>query len=697
MLDNDIAAGEKHLLLLVDDLPSNLHVLISALKHGYRLKTATSGQDALAILEQQDDLPKLVVLDVKMPGMSGIEVLRRMRLDPRMGDIPVVLLSADGSEQTEISGIHVGADDYLVKPVSANVLNARVRSLIQRNADRLRLRLAAHVFDYSGEGIVITDRSNRIVDVNAAFTQLTGYGKAEVLGKDPKLLSSGRTTLEEYRAMWNAIANQGFWQGELWDRRKCGKIFPKMMTISVVRDRTGAIEYHLANFVDISHFKEAQRHIEHLAHHDPLTGLPNRLHAQIYLEQTLLIAKRMAEQIAVLFLDLDRFKHINDTLGHSVGDELLIQVAARLKTCVRQCDLVARLGGDEFVVVLRSREIAAAASSVAQKICKQIGRPFKVGPHSLHTASSVGISIYPQNAEHIDDLMRHADMAMYHAKSEGGGGFHFFSEHMNRHAHEKLELEGLLHQAVELRQFELYYQPQLALPGRKAIGAEALLRWRHPEKGFIPPGVFIPLAESTNLIFEIGEWVLEVACRQAGQWLRAGLPFGRIGVNISARQFQNARLYDSVRGLLEETGLPPDCLELEITETAVAAFPEQAGETLRLLRGLGIHVAMDDFGTGYSSLAQLEGMPLDRLKIDASFVRDIGAGGTAKSGVIAAAVIGLAHNLGLKVVAEGVETEAHLAFLLNHRCDEAQGHYFARPMPKEAFERFIQAQAGAGP
>ncbi len=325
-----LATTEKPLVLLVDDLPANLHVLVAGLKQDFRLKTATSGAETLALLGLHHDLPKLIVLDVKMPGMSGIEVLRRLRSDQYISDIPVILLSADASEQNELAGLNLGADDYLVKPVSPNILSIRAHNLIQRYTDRLQLRLAAHVFEYSGEAIMITDRSNQLVDVNNAFTNLTGYEKFEVLGKNPRFLSSGRTTPEEYQQMWKAILQEGFWQGELWDRCKNGRVYPKMMTISVIRGRVGDIEFYLANFVDVSHYKETEERIQHIAHHDPLTGLPNRFHLQVFLEQSMLIAKRMNEQIAVMFLDLDRFKSINDTLGHAVGDDLLTQVAGRL-------------------------------------------------------------------------------------------------------------------------------------------------------------------------------------------------------------------------------------------------------------------------------------------------------------------------------------------------------------------------------
>lgn len=684
---------ERPLILLVDDLSANLHVLVAGFKSAFRIKTATSGTQALALLARQIDLPKLIVLDVKMPVMSGIEMLRKLREDPRTADIPVILISADASEQNEIAGLNLGADDYLVKPVSPSVLTVRANNLIQRNADRVQLRLAAHVFEYSGEAIMITDSENRIVDVNAAFSHLTGYDKAEVLGLDPRFLSAGRTTPEEFQAIAAALRDEGFWQGEIWDRRKDGGSYPKMMTISVVRNRAGDIDYYLANFIDISQFKDAEQRIEHLAHHDVLTGLPNRLHLQVYLEQTMLIARRMSEQLAVMFLDLDRFKNVNDTLGHSTGDELLIQTANRLKACVREYDMVARLGGDEFVVVLRGRELATVCAQLAEKIRYQLSRPFQIAGHTLRTATSIGIAFYPNNALEMDELMKQADTAMYFAKSEGGNGFRLFSPDMNEHAHANLEIENLLHEAVENQHFELYYQPQLSLPEQRVIGAEVLLRWHHAEKGDISPAVFIPLAEATNLIGKIGEWVLETACRQASAWLAAGLPLDRIGVNVSARQFRHCNLFGVVNRVLAETGLPAERLELELTETAVTAHPAEAARLLQDLRELGVNIALDDFGQGYSSLGQLKDLPLDRLKIDAAFVRDISDQPGHKGGAIAAATIGLGHTLGFKVVAEGVETELQLTFLKAQGCDDVQGYYFGKPMPQAEFEAFLRERS----
>ncbi len=388
---------DKPLILLVDDVPVNLHVLAAALKSSYRIKTATSGAAALELV-QREDRPQLILLDVMMPGMSGIEVLRRLRENPDTRDIPVIFVSADTSEQSQLDGLDLGAEDYLTKPVVTSVLLARVRNLIQRKQAETQLRLAAHVFEHSGEAIMITDRDNRIIEVNPAFTRLTGYALADVVGQDPRLLASGRTTREDYLGMWRSIRERNFWQGEIWDRNKDGGIYPKLLTITVVRNARGDIDYHIASFADISEQKAAEERIRYVAHHDPLTGLPNRLHLQIVLEQVVAVARRERTEVALMFIDLDRFKVINDTLGHNIGDGLLVEVARRLKSCVRESDVVARLGGDEFVVVLNGDRVIQAAANVAEKILNGFSPSFQVEGHALHTTPSIGISCIPRTA-----------------------------------------------------------------------------------------------------------------------------------------------------------------------------------------------------------------------------------------------------------------------------------------------------------
>ncbi|MFA7405719.1 MAG: diguanylate cyclase, partial [Pelobacteraceae bacterium] len=398
-----LSSDPKPLILLVDDVPTNLHLLAASLRGEYRIKVATSGPSALD-LASREDRPDLILLDVMMPGMNGIEVLRRLRTNPETSEIPVIFVSADSSEQSQLDTLELGADDYLNKPVVNSILQARVRNLLQRKRVEQQLRLAAHVFEHSGEAILITDHTNRIIEVNAAFTNLTGYSPEDVKGKDPKILACGRTTRDEYIAMWQDINSKGIWKGELWDRRKDGGIYPKLLTISVVRNHRGGIEFYIGSFADITEQKAVEDRIRHIAHHDNLTGLPNRLHLSVVLEQDLATARREQTGVALMFIDLDRFKLINDTLGHNIGDLLLIEASRRLQVCVRESDIVARLGGDEFVVVLTGIEVALDAASVAHKILQTLGQPYTIEGNILHSTPSIGISSFPTDGSDAESL-----------------------------------------------------------------------------------------------------------------------------------------------------------------------------------------------------------------------------------------------------------------------------------------------------
>ncbi|MDD3528547.1 MAG: EAL domain-containing protein [Gallionellaceae bacterium] len=684
--------GARPLLLLVDDSPANLHVLAAALKADYRLKTATSGADALD-LAGRDDHPELILLDVMMPGMSGIEVLRRLRAEPATGDIPVIFVSADTSEQSQLDGLELGADDYLTKPVVASVLRARVRNLLARRRIERQLRLAAHVFEHSGEAIMVTDRDNHIIEVNPAFTRMTGYTLDEVRGRNPRLLASGRTTVEEYAAMWRGLREQGFWQGEMWDRNKDGAIYPKLLAISVVRSPQGEIDFYIASFADIRQQKAAEERIRYIAHHDALTGLPNRLHLRIAIEQAMVACRRSGGEVAVIFIDLDRFKLINDSLGHSIGDGLLVEVAGRLKDSVRASDLVSRLGGDEFVVMLSARDAGRTAANVAKKILERLSQPYRVEGHLLHSTPSLGISLYPQDGDSVEALMKCADTAMYHAKEAGRRQFHFYAESMNRRTRAQLDLENSLHQALAHGELHLQYQPQADITGGRLVGAEALVRWQHPVRGLVPPAEFIPLAEESGLILIIDHWVLTEASRQIAAWRASGLPDVTVAVNLSPRQFIREGLVDTIDGIVAAAGIAPAALEFEITENTMMERAEQAAAVLKALSARGFGIAVDDFGTGYSSLSYLKRLPVSKLKIDRSFVTDIPT--DANDVAIATAIIQMAASLGLKVVAEGVETEAQRAFLQAHGCDMMQGYLYSQPLDPDAFAEFVRARAGA--
>jgi len=591
-------------------------------------------------------------------------------------------------------------------------LNTQVR--VERNAERKPLRivganlditarkqaegrllLAEKVFDNSPDAIMITDQYNRIVSANSAFTLITGYAPGEVLGEDPRILASGLHDAAFYRKMWESLQRYGHWAGEITDRRKSGEIYPKWMTINAVNDeRSGKLTHYVTIFSDITERKSSEERIHYLAHHDALTALPNRFSLESRLEQSCLEARRHGKPLAVLFIDLDRFKVINDTLGHHVGDRLLSEVARRLSAAVRESDTVARLGGDEFVIVLSEMNTPNDAAGVGAKIIDALAEPILVENHQLHTSPSIGISVFPDDGGDADTIMRNADTAMYHAKALGRNNFQFYAEEMNRSASERLDIESRLRHALARGEFELHYQPQLSTQNTQVVGVEALLRWNPADGRAAPPARFIPIAEETGLIIAIGEWVLRTACRQVKAWLDAGVPPLRLAINVSARQLRKRNFPDIVASALDESGLPAQLLEIEITESAVMEEPEEARLILVKLKEMGVTLAIDDFGTGYSSLAYLKLFPIDNLKIDRSFVTDIGR--HADDAAIAISTIALAHSLGINVIAEGVETDAQLDLLRAHRCNEFQGFLFSRPLAAAEALAFLK-QAATNP
>lgn len=549
------------------------------------------------------------------------------------------------------------------------------------------LKIYANAFEYSGEAILITDRDNHIINVNRAFTKQTGYELSDVAGKNPRMLSGGNTSVELYCEMWRDLERDSFWQGELWDRKKSGEIYPKWAAISAIRDQAGQVLFHIASFTDISDRKAAEARIEHLAHYDMLTGLLNRFSLESRMEQALFTAKRDQQQLAVLFVDLDRFKYINDSMGHHVGDQLLIEVANRLRSCLRESDIVARIGGDEFVIVLTGLKEINQVPTLARNIINQLSLPYSINDNVFDSSPSIGISIYPSDGDNIDELLKNSDIAMYHAKDQGRKNFQFFTESLLVASEERLDFEHQLRSALELDQFELYYQAQVHTQGSQIYGMEALIRWNHPTRGFIGPDRFIPIAEEIDVIHELGAWVIDKACRQLAIWKQATNNPLQISVNLSAKQLHSDTLIQTVRTAIEEYQIRNGELELEITETAAMSDPELAIQQLNGLSQLGVSLAIDDFGTGYSSLAYLKRLPINTLKLDRTFVGDIE--NDRNDAEICMATIALAHNLGLKVVAEGVETTAQRDFLTEHCCDYLQGYLFSKPLPPAAAGRLL--------
>ena len=546
-----------------------------------------------------------------------------------------------------------------------------------------QLELARMVFDNSTEALLICDANNLIISVNQAFTRITGYPPHEVIGQAPRLLKSGRHDESFYRALWATLLADDRWEGEIWDRRRNGEIYPKWLSISVVRDAGGAITHFVAAFSDVTRRKEAEERVHFLAHHDPLTGLPNRLVLRERFAQAAEHARHTGGQLAVLFLDLDHFKRINDSLGHPVGDAMLIALAERLRRGLYATDMISRQGGDEFVILLenvaRSEEVVAAV----HKIQECLEAPFELEGHVLSTSFSIGVAIFPDDGEGFDTLLQKADTAMYHAKESGRSTFSYFDERMNAQAAERLALHGRLRRAIGSDEFGLVFQPQVDLRSGRIFGAEALLRWTPPDAPPVAPDRFIPVAEESGLILPLGEWVIHAAFAQARRWLDAGTPL-QVSINVSGLQIYRADLAATLAAAQRATGVPPGLIEIELTESILMEDAHAAREVLAALKSTGYSVAIDDFGTGYSSLAYLKRFPLDRLKIDRSFVTDLCQ--NPEDQAIARAVIEIGRALNLRVIAEGVETAEQLALLRRHGCHEGQGYLIGRPVPANALD-----------
>ncbi len=559
--------------------------------------------------------------------------------------------------------------------------------VLDRNKSLESLRLFQKVFEGSEEGIVVTDPNKVILLVNPAFSKMVGYTSEELLGETPKKLSSGHHDRSFYAAMWDSINTFGHWHGEIWNRRKNGEIFPEWLAISTVNDLSGKTTHYIGIFSDISERKNAEEQIRYLSSHDALTGLPNRMLFKDRLENAIAFAARSHHKVAVLNLDLDQFKMLNDSLGHTAGDELLRCVTSQLKVCVRDTDTLCRPGGDEFFIALANMPDTDSISTRVDKILEHIAKPFVLEGRNLSLSCSIGIAVYPDDGANFETLMKRADKAMYQAKDAGRNTYRYFTEQLNSDSFEYMRITHELREAVKCKQFTLHYQPQIDLATGNVQGVEALVRWNHPLEGLIPPGRFISIAEQNGLIVEIGEWVLNEACRQAVAWQMAGLPPIVIAVNMSAVQFKRGNVENLVRSALDNSGLDPQYLEIELTESILLHDMDYMLSLLKDLKDTGLKLAIDDFGTGYSSLAYLKKFKIDRLKIDQSFVGDIAI--DPNDAAIVRAIVQMAHTLNLRVIAEGVENQEMLEYLSSCQCDEVQGYHFARPMPPEAFAAFM--------
>ena len=806
----------RAILLLVDDIAANIQVLARALDSDYDIRFATSGIQALQLVELA--APNLILLDVMMPGMDGFEVCRRLKANPVSRDIPVIFVTAKGDPVDQQAGFDLGAVDYIVKPFEIEVVRTRVQTqlklkqieselrasetrlrviferspepmwilregrftdcnmaaarilgypdrvtLLGRSPDELspefqpdgepsraksqhllasvasgspqrfewvylkadlselitvvsldpatldgkavvlctwhditerklaenKLKLAASVFSNAREGILITNANCDIIDVNQTFTRITGYLREEALGQNPRFLQSGRQPREYYVAMWRTLLDKGHWYGEVWNRRKTGEVYAEMLNISAVRDEHGRTQHYVALFTDITALKEHQQQLEHIAHYDALTNLPNRVLLADRIQQAMAQTERHGKQLGVAYLDLDGFKAVNDRYGHDVGDELLIAVAQRMRTALRDGDTLARIGGDEFVAVLVNMDQPESCEMVLSRLLLAAADPVKVGEAVLHISASIGVTLYPNDGASPDQLIRHADQAMYLAKQAGKNRYHLFDVKQDMAVTIQRESLADIRRALEQQEFVLHYQPKVNMKTGEVVGAEALIRWQHPERGLLSPAAFLPMIEGHQLGVAIGEWVLDTALNQLSDWHTQGMNIP-VSINIAARHLQHENF---VTNLLEQLAahadIAPDQLELEILETSALEDMVRVSEIMRTCRAIGVRFALDDFGTGYSSLTYLKRLPADILKIDQSFVQDMLD--DPDDLAIVEGVLGLATAFRRQVIAEGVETTAHGEILLPLGCELAQGYGIARPMPAAELPGWVKS------
>ncbi|KFE46880.1 diguanylate cyclase/phosphodiesterase with PAS/PAC sensor(s) [Pseudomonas congelans] len=585
----------------------------------------------------------------------------------------------------------IGYGWALLSTVMIFIARDRLKAIIggealfeRQQQDYDRLLLAAVVFDSTREGVLVSDAEGRIVHVNRAFVDITGYQADEVLGFNPSKFKSGRHGPEFYRQMYHSLQSAGQWSGEIWNRRKSGEIYPQWQTIRSIKGEDGQARHFVAVFSDITAIKRSEQELAQLAHYDALTELPNRLLLTDRISQALTSARSSRRGCALLVVDLDNFRNINDSLGHNIGDEVLKAAAERLNALADSGMTVARLGGDEFALLVKNCTHMVHAAALAQQVINAFKAPYPIAGHQLFVTASIGISLFPGDALTAEQLLRNADSALFKAKNDGREGFALYTEELTAHAQQRVQLASELRQAIEQDELRVFYQPVYDLVSGRICAVEALVRWQHPTRGMVSPGDFIPIAEQNGLIADIDAWVLNTACRQMQAWLADGVSIASVAVNVSSRLFSRGDVDRQVAKVLNETGLDPAFLELEVTESAVMEDPEQAIEQLHRLRELGLSLAIDDFGTGYSSLLRLKSMPVQKLKIDQGFVA--GLPGDVDDIAIVRTVIALASSLGMRVLAEGIEHASQASFLLSNGCELGQGYWFARPMAAQSID-----------
>ena len=672
---------EQLRVLILEDRPGDADLMVQRLEdEGFDPRWVRVETEA-AYVAELEATPDLILAAWSAARFSGLQALHAVR--GRGLDIPFVIVSGSVGDEVAVEALHEGADDYVLKDRLAR-LGPAVRRAVEGR--RLReeqrwaesgLQQAAVVFESTTEGVTLTDLNGTIVAVNRAFVEITGYSAEEAVGRNPRILQSGRHDETFYRDLWATVSASGSWRGEIWNRRKNGELYPLWLTISAVKDEDGHPAQYVGVFSDIGDVKRAQEQLDHLAHHDALTGLPNRALLRDRLEQALRRAHHAHGIVGVVLLDIDRFGRVNDGLGHGVGDGLLQAVAARIADNLGAGDTLARYVADKFVIVAEDVPGATRVAHLARENLDRLAMPFDINGREVIVTCSAGISLYPADGTDAATLLHLSDAAMRQARVRGGNTIAFLDAGLANDLEEHLELERLLKGAAARNELVVHYQPQVDLADRSLAGVEALVRWQHPIRGLVAPGEFIPLAEEAGIIDEIGEWVLRESCRQMAAWQLDGFAVPRVAVNLSAQQLEREDLAQLVLSVLDDADIGPERLELEVTESTIMRQAETAATVLADLRRLNVELVMDDFGTGYSSLAQLRHLPLRRLKIDISFVRDIG---DPTADAIVRAIIAMARSLGLQVVGEGVEREDQAAFLREAGCDIGQGYLFGRPV-----------------
>ncbi len=681
-------------------------------------------EKAQEILEKDANLFDVVLVDQAIEGQSGLALCKDLLA--RRLSIPMVFLAEAGSESAAVEALKVGVDDYIVKGLGEKytaLLPYTIEALVKkRRASRLasdldaslqkernalgdlqaadmidkrrltdRLEIAEKVIETTFEGVMVTDQNGVITYVNPAFSEITGYPYKELIGRKPNILKSFLHDQDFYKKMWQSLIGTGQWQGEIWNRRKSGEIYPARLNISAIGDRKQRLRQYVSVYYDITDIKQSEMEINYKAHHDALTGLPNRLLFYDRLNHTISRAKRNNNIFALLFIDLDDFKNINNSLGHPVGDLLLKEVALRLKACARRGDTVSRLGGDEFAIILDRIARAPEAADFSRRVVEALSQPFCYREERLYSSVSLGISLYPEDGETGECLLKNADTAMYHAKDMGKNNYHFFTESLNERLRNRIDLENALRKAILGTEMEAYYQPIYSLESSHVVGMEALVRWRQAGDKVILPADFIPLAEEKGFIVDIDKLMIQKACafiKKIKTSARATLPQPQnISVNLSAVDFGSINLYKHLTETVEAFGLQPDNIGVEITESALIGDIESAIVNLKKLRDKGFSVSIDDFGMGYSSLNYLARLPINILKIDRSFITDLPS--DKSNNAIAKAIVFMAHEMNIKVVAEGVETEAQLDFLRSIGCDQIQGFIYSLPLPENQIEELL--------